>query len=241
MGLGKSHARYEMLCAMSTPQASRSKRTKSDLSAAWWCEGTAFLGRTDPVMGQILQRVHDQCLTSRGEAFTTLSRAIVGQQISVKAADTVWARVRIACGCQTLGARLTPPMVLRTAEDRLREAGLSRSKLTYLVSLAEWFHQTPRLTQTLTGASDAEVKQMLIERPGIGPWTADMFLIFTLMRPDVFPDGDLGVLKAMGLLYFDGSMPSRAQAIGYAERWRPYRTAASWLLWRSLDPIPVTY
>jgi DNA-3-methyladenine glycosylase II len=113
--------------------------------------------------------------------------------------------------------------------------------MTYLVALAQWFDEQPRLAQTLARADDAEVKRLLVARPGIGPWTADMFLIFTLMRPDIFPDGDLGVIKGMGLLYYNGVLPSRSQAIAHAEQWRPYRTAASWLLWRSLDPVPVTY
>jgi DNA-3-methyladenine glycosylase II len=194
----------------------------------------------DEQMARIISQVGDHALESRGEAFTTLARAIVGQQISVKAADTIWARLIDSCGV-ACGATLSPGHILEAPQERLRAAGLSQSKTRYLQDLATWFRTTPRLSQTLSTASDESVKAMLIERPGIGPWTADMFLIFTLMRPDVFPVGDLGVLKAMGLLYFDGQPPSRSQAMAHAERWRPYRTAASWLLWRSLDPTPIQY
>ncbi|MFM1858674.1 MAG: putative glycosylase [Pseudomonadota bacterium] len=200
-----------------------------------------MLGHADPILEQIIQRVGSECLTSRGDAFTTLARAIVGQQISVKAADSVWARVRQACAVNNTRSRLTPTLVLNTSPSDLRGAGLSQAKMTYLVALAQWFDEQPRLAQTLARADDAEVKRLLVARPGIGPWTADMFLIFTLMRPDIFPDGDLGVIKGMGLLYYNGVLPSRSQAIAHAEQWRPYRTAASWLLWRSLDPVPVTY
>jgi DNA-3-methyladenine glycosylase II len=230
---------------MPSTRVNAARRTKLNQPASWWCSGLAVLGQADPIMGKIIQRVGAECLTSRGDAFTTLARAIVGQQISVKAADSVWTRVQQACATKTIRSpltrTLTPTQVLQASAGDLRGAGLSQAKTSYLIALAEWFHQTPGLALSLARAEDSAVKRLLIARPGIGPWTADMFLIFTLMRPDVFPDGDLGVLKAMGLLYYNGTLPSRSQATAHAEQWRPYRTAASWLLWRSLDPIPVTY
>lgn len=225
---------------MANPPTRSSSRTKSIALAPWWCIALSTLGQRDPRLAAIIGQLGGHALESRGEAFTTLARAVVGQQISVKAADTIWLRLLATCDGGH-SPRLSPSSLLRVPEERLRAAGLSQSKTRYLLDLAGWFQANPRLSQRLASADDSMVKAMLVERPGIGPWTADMFLIFTLMRPDVFPVGDLGVLKAMGLLYFEGQTPSRSQAIAHAERWRPYRTAASWLLWRSLDPIPVQY
>lgn len=229
-----------MLPAMVSRPSPIVQRTTSSPLAPWWCNAISTLRQRDSSLAAIIDGLAGHALASRGEPFTTLVRAVVGQQISVKAADTIWSRLASACA-EIHPQQLSPSRLLSLPEERLREVGLSRSKVRYVLSLAQWFEESPGLPDQLIAASDEEVRSMLVARPGIGPWTADMFLIFTLMRPDVFPVGDLGVLKAMGLLYFDGQNPRPAQAIAHAERWRPYRTAASWLLWRSLDPVPVQY
>lgn len=213
-----------------------------------WSTACRFLAARDAVMHQILGNVGDNQLRSRGEPFTCLARSIVGQQISVKAADTVWTRL---CDLMAhpMNKALSPRQVLEQGA-KLREAGLSTKKVDYLLSLSSWFTHNPQIDEQLQVMTDAQVIALLTQQPGIGPWTAQMFLIFTLMRPDVFPVDDLGVLKAVETLYSDElptlqSNPTLAQrkrrALAFSERWAPHRTAATWLLWRSLDPVPVEY
>ena len=213
-----------------------------------WPKATQHLAATDPVMQRILAGLGSERLRSRGEPFTCLARSIVGQQISVKAADSVWARL---CGLlsQPTDRALEPQQLLALGLN-IREAGLSANKVTYLLDLAGWFTAQPTLSRQFDVMSDQEVIAMLTARPGIGPWTAQMFLIFTLMRPDVFPVDDLGVIKAIERLYTEQLEPlspdakpslRKKRALAFSKRWAPYRTAATWLLWRSLDPVPVEY
>jgi DNA-3-methyladenine glycosylase II len=213
-----------------------------------WPDATQHLAATDPVMRRILAGLGSERLRSRGEPFTCLARSIVGQQISVKAADSVWARL---CGLlsRPTDQALAPGQLL-TVGQGIRDAGLSASKVAYLLDLAAWFESHPNLSHQLEAMSDQEVIAMLTARPGIGPWTAQMFLIFTLMRPDVFPVDDLGIIKAIEVLYAQQLEPlamdarpsaRKKRALAFSERWAPYRTAATWLLWRSLDPVAVEY
>jgi DNA-3-methyladenine glycosylase II len=213
-----------------------------------WPKATQHLATSDPVMQRILAGLGSERLRSRGEPFTCLVRSIVGQQISVKAADSVWARL---CGLlsQPIDQPLVPQQLL-TLGLSIREAGLSAKKVSYLLDLAGWFKGQPNLSHRFDVMTDQEVIAMLTARPGIGPWTAQMFLIFTLMRPDIFPVDDLGVIKAIEVLYAEQLEPlaldakpsvRKKRAMAFSERWAPYRTAATWLLWRSLDPVPVEY
>ncbi|MFZ9765014.1 MAG: DNA-3-methyladenine glycosylase family protein [Burkholderiaceae bacterium] len=227
--------------------------TKADhFSTQWgpldWSESCQILANQDAVMRQIVASIGDSRLRSRGEPFTCLARSIVGQQISVKAADAVWFRL-----CGLLGQQPDQPLQpsrLIDAGVNIREAGLSAKKSDYLLDLANWFAGDPALSDRLATLSNEHVIELLTDRPGIGPWTAQMFLIFTLMRPDVFPADDLGVLKAIETLYVgelpmlqsNPTLPQRKKrALAFSERWAPHRTVATWLLWRSLDPVPVEY
>lgn len=199
-----------------------------------WKKALGHFNRTDPVLASIARNLKNgERLVSRGAPFFTLARSIVGQQISVKAAEAVWVRFIDAAPGPS------PATILALDDDCLRAVGLSRQKIRYLRELARWWDSTPGLERTLVTASDEEAIRILVERPGIGRWTAEMFLIFTLMRPDVFPVDDLGVLKAIALHY--PGVDSKAKARALAQRWQPYRTVAVWLLWRSLDPVPVEY
>ena len=178
-------------------------------------------------------------LTSRGDAFTTLARSIVGQQISVKAAQAVWGRFATCCG------ELAPRAVLRRRATTLRACGLSDRKVEYIRDLAQHF-VTGRVDPTkFATQSDEEIIAELIDIRGIGRWTAEMFLIFNLLRPNVLPLDDLGLLKAVSINYFDGAPMSgkgpRAQITALAAAWEPWRSVATWYLWRSLDPVPVEY
>jgi DNA-3-methyladenine glycosylase II len=201
------------------------------LAPPYWHEAIAHLRSNDPVMGHLIEAYPGSFLRSRGAPYETLMRSIVGQQISVAAANTVWLRLE-----SKLGHPVSPRAALAHGES-IREVGLSARKAAYLLDLSQWFATTKGLEDRLSQMPDYEVIKTLVARPGIGPWTAEMFLMFCLRRPDVFAVADLGLLKAIERLY----KRDRSQARQLAENWRPYRTVASWFLWRSLDPIPVEY
>lgn len=208
----------------------------------YWTLAKRRLRAADPVLGAIIQRYPRIALRSRGDAFQTLARSIVGQQISVKAADAVWSRV---CG---LGEPLTPRALLRRRATTLRGCGLSERKVEYLRDLAAHFADGRLDGARLQAMIDEEVILSLTDVHGIGRWTAEMFLIFNLQRPDVLPLDDLGLLKAVGRHYLPGSAPAlllkpqgRQQVLELARCWVPFRSVATWYLWRSLDPVPVEY
>ncbi|HEX7219137.1 MAG TPA: DNA-3-methyladenine glycosylase [Burkholderiales bacterium] len=201
----------------------------------YWDRAKRALARKDPVMATIIRSRPKVFLMRRGEPFLTLARAICGQQISVKAAQSVWDRVVTCCG------EVTPEKVLARKRPELRACGLSDRKTEYIADLAQHFadgrihvHRWPQM-------SDEEIIAELVEVRGIGRWTAEMFLIFNLLRPDVFPLDDLGLQKAIRLGYFKGRKVSLARMRKLGESWRPWRSVATWYLWRSLDPIPVEY
>jgi DNA-3-methyladenine glycosylase II len=208
----------------------------------FWPQAKRRLSAADTVLGGIICRHPRIALTPRGDAFYTLARAIVGQQISVKAADSVWARVRGACG------ELSPRTVMRRRATTLRACGLSERKAEYLRDLAAHFADGRIDEAHLAGMSDDQVIERLTDIRGIGRWTAEMFLIFNLLRPDVLPLDDLGLLKAVGQHYLPGSTPAsllkgegRQRVVELAKRWIPYRSVATWYLWRSMEPVPVEY
>lgn len=202
---------------------------------AYWDKACAVLAQADPVLARVIAAHRPSMLISRGDAFTTLSRAIVGQQISVKAAASVWARVQQAF------EPFTAAELLSAADERWQGLGLSARKVEYLKDLARHFHASPTLASDLVQMSDEAVISRLTEIRGIGRWTAEMALIFALMRPDVLPLADLGLMKAIALHYKKGRDVSPAQAAKLGAAWRPYRSVATWYLWRSLDPEPVDY
>jgi DNA-3-methyladenine glycosylase II len=201
----------------------------------YWDRAKRALARGDPVMAGIMRAHPKVFLAKRGEPFMTLARAIVGQQISVKAAQSVWDRLSACVG------EMTPEGVLARPRPRLRACGLSDRKTEYIADLAQHFadgrihlHRWPQM-------SDDEVVAELIEVRGIGRWTAEMFLMFNLLRPDVYPLDDLGLQKGIRLAYFGGRKISLKRMQKLGEGWRPWRSVATWYLWRSLDPLPVEY
>jgi DNA-3-methyladenine glycosylase II len=173
-------------------------------------------------------------LRSRGNAFETLLRAIVGQQISVKAADAVWRRL----SAFTL---IRPDAVRNLSVDQIRSCGLSCMKAEYCIDLADHFAEGLIRPRRWSHLADEAVIEELIDVRGIGRWTAEMFLIFHLLRPNVWPADDLGLLKAISLHYANGERITPSQAREMGELWQPWRTVATWYLWRSLDPVPVNY
>lgn len=201
----------------------------------YWRQASSELAQGDPVMAALVAQFTVDTLVSRGDPFSTLARSIVGQQISVKAADSVWARVSIALPV------LNPEAVLALTTEALRACGLSARKVEYLGDLARHFADGQIHLNRWAAMSDAAIIAELTAVRGIGVWTAEMFLIFNQLRPDVFPLDDIGVQKAVALNYLEGQRPARAALAEFGERWRPWRSVATWYLWRSLDPLPVEY
>ncbi|OAI52659.1 DNA-3-methyladenine glycosylase [Betaproteobacteria bacterium SCGC AG-212-J23] len=199
----------------------------------YWDRAKRALAKKDPVMAAIMKRHPKVFMMRRGEAFMTLARAICGQQISVKAAQSVWNRV-VICLDQTI----TPDAVIARDRKKLRACGLSDRKTEYIADLAQHFADGKIHERNWPQMDDEAIIAELTDVRGIGRWTAEMFLMFNLLRPDVFPLDDLGLQKAMRLSYRKRSLKSM-RALG--ETWRPWRTVASWYLWRSLDPVPVEY
>ncbi len=201
----------------------------------YWDRAKRALARRDPVMAKIMRAHPKIFLARRGEPFLTLARAIVGQQISVKAAQSVWDRL-VACV-----GEVTPEKVLLRKRPLLRACGLSDRKTEYIADLAQHFANGSIHVQRWPAMSDEEIIAELVQVRGIGRWTAEMFLIFNLLRPDVFPLDDLGLQKGIRVSYFANRKvaPSTMRRLG--ETWRPWRSVATWYLWRSLDPLPVEY
>jgi len=205
----------------------------------FWDEACRHLKRRDRVLRRLIPQFGQACLSSRGDAFTTLARSVVGQQISVKAAQSVWDRLAALCGCQ--GVALDPLRVLARDIASLRSAGLSARKAEYILDLAGHFAQQRVHPAQWAAMEDEAIIRELVAIRGVGRWTAEMFLIFHLMRPDVLPLDDLGLIKGISVNYFSGEPVTRAEAREVADAWAPYRTVATWYLWRSLDPVPVDY
>lgn len=222
------------------PSASAASATlPAVVTPDYWDEACRHLARRDRVLKKLIPKFGEARLSSRGDAFTTLARSIVGQQISVKAAQAVWDRFAAAVGGPS--THLAPRAVLALPVDTLRGAGLSARKAEYLLDLARHFGEGSVHVADWRVMDDEAIIAELVAIRGIGRWTAEMFLIFHLMRPNVLPLDDLGLLKGISLNYFSGEPVSRAEAREVAEAWAPFRSVATWYIWRSLDPLPVEY
>ena len=185
-------------------------------------------------MAAIIRRHPRAHLEPRGEPFHTLTRAIVGQQISVAAAQSVWNKF------SGVAKQVHPERILELKSAQLRACGLSGRKCEYISDLARRFADGHVHVHRWPAMSDDEVIEDLVQVRGIGRWTAEMFLMFNLLRPDVFPLDDLDALAQPQVAYFKRK-PALSSMRRLGESWRPYRSVATWYLWRSLDPVPVEY
>jgi DNA-3-methyladenine glycosylase II len=201
----------------------------------YWAQATRALKRRDPVMGKLIRTYRSAGLRTRGDAFGTLARSIVGQQISVKAADSVWRKLEARAG------EITAASICRLANGAFRECGVSARKAQYLADLAQQFVCGPFGRADCFELEDEALIRELTRVKGIGRWTAEMFLIFYLTRPNVFPIDDLGLRRAIYLHYNDGAPLCKAEIEALGASWLPWRSVATWYLWRSLDPVPVEY
>jgi DNA-3-methyladenine glycosylase II len=201
----------------------------------YWQDACKHLSKKDRVMKRLIAQFPDVALSSRGDAFTTLARSIVGQQISVKAAQTVWDRFAL------LPKKMVPASILKLKVDDMRAAGLSARKVEYLVDLAIHFDSGAIHSQSFEQMDDEAIIAELVAIRGIGRWTAEMFLMFYLMRPNVLPLDDIGLINGISQGYFSGEAVSRSDVREVAAAWAPFRSVATWYIWRSLDPVPVAY
>lgn len=197
-----------------------------------WEVATKELSRNDPVIMKIIKLYSGDKMQLKNNAFLTLVRSVVGQQISVKAADSVWKKLEELCRGSIESERIKS-----FSEDELRSAGLSRSKANYIQNIAK----SDILEVNWSNLDDEEAINLLCKIKGIGRWTAEMFLIFHLARPNILPLGDIGLIKAIELNYNNGEKMSKEELEAYRRKWSPWCTVATWYLWRSLDPIPVNY
>lgn len=202
---------------------------------AYWAEACKQLVRKDRVMKRLIPQFADSALQVSGDAFATLARSIVGQQISVKAAQNLWGKF------SRLPEEMTPQRVLKLKVDDMRGVGLSARKTDYLVDLAMHFTEHRLHQDAWEGMSDEAIIAELMSIRGVGRWTAEMFLIFYLMRPNVLPLDDAGLITGISKNYFSGDPVSRSEAREVAEAWKPWCTVATWYIWRSLEPQPVAH
>jgi DNA-3-methyladenine glycosylase II len=201
----------------------------------YWQQATQALATEDEVLRQLINRFTEVSLNSRGDAFTTLARAIVGQQISVKAAETVWQKVT------TTFPEINPITMHAADVTTLRACGLSLRKVSYIQDLSEHF-LNKQLNETEWEQMDDEtIIMQLVQIKGIGRWTAEMFLIFHLLRADVLPLDDIGLQRAISMHYNERQPIDKKFMRAISRAWQPWRSVATWYLWRSLDPLPVEY
>lgn len=203
---------------------------------AYWLEACEALVQQSPVWAELVTRHSDRALRSRGAPFETMLRSLVGQQISVKAADAVWGRV-----VEALNGSINSTAVLALSDDTLKATGLSRQKIVYSRALSEFEQNGGLQLDLLSGMDDEACTRHLCEIKGVGRWTAQMFLMFCLRRPDVWPVDDIGVQRGISRQFFEGEPIGPKEALQFGEKLKPWRTVAAWYLWRSLDPVVVDY
>jgi DNA-3-methyladenine glycosylase II len=201
----------------------------------YWNKATTALGDADQVLAGVIERHPQGCLAGQGDAYGTLARSIVAQQVSVRSAESVWRRLEALVGT------VSPDTVGAKSEVALRAAGLTRQKARYLRDLAVDFAEGRMGPERWVRRDDDAVIEALMTVRGVGRWTAEMFLIFHLLRPDVLPLADIGLQRAVGKHYANGERLTAERIAALAEAWRPWRSVATWYLWRSLDPLPVSY
>ena len=204
-------------------------------SPPYWHEAINYLVTKDRVIASLIATYPNEVMLNHQNPFYTLVKAIVGQQISIKAAAAIFQRL------ESLIGHFSTEHYLAAKEDELRQCGLSRPKIRYITNVAKALESGQLTPLTWSTMSDEQIAKQLMSVSGIGTWTSQMFLIFHLNRADILPLGDVGLLKAIELHYGFGKQLSDSEIRKIAQVWQPYRTVATWYLWRSLDPISVQY
>ncbi|OTP69767.1 DNA-3-methyladenine glycosylase family protein [Caballeronia sordidicola] len=201
----------------------------------YWEKACADLVKRDRILKKLIPKFGPVHLVNRDDPFTTLARSVVGQQISVASAQAIWKRVEVTC------PTLAPQQFIKVGPAKLQSCGLSKRKSEYILDVAQHFVSGALHVDSWTSMEDEAVIAELTQIRGIGRWTAEMFLIFNLSRPDVLPLDDLGLIQAISVNYFSGEPVTRSEAREVAANWEPWRTVATWYMWRSLYPVPADH
>tara|TARA_B100001123_G_scaffold194677_1_gene221881 strand:+ start:399 stop:1025 length:627 start_codon:yes stop_codon:yes gene_type:complete len=202
----------------------------------YWYKAKKVLSKRDPVLKKVIKKYNKGFLTTRNNPFFSLCRTIVGQQISTKAADSIWAKFNKKCK-----KRITPEIILKLSSRTLKSAGLSRQKVSYLKNIAKNFKNKSFSTRKLKKMNDEKAIDYITKLRGLGVWSAEMFLMFNLNRPDIFPIQDIGLLRAISINYKTSYPPSKRFLNKISKLHEDYRTVFTWYMWRSIDPTDVEY
>ncbi len=202
----------------------------------YWYKAKKILSKRDPVLRKIINKFNKGYLTSRKDPFFSLCRTIIGQQISTKAADSIWSKFEIKCK-----KKIVPETVLKLTSSSLKSAGLSRQKITYLKNIAKSFNNKSFNIRDLKKMDDDSAIDYITKLKGLGIWSAQMFLMFNLNRPDIFPTKDIGLIRAISKNYKTSYPPSEKFLNRISKKHSGYRTVFTWYMWRSIDPVDVEY
>jgi len=200
-----------------------------------WLIAINILKKKDIILKKIINRYGSDKLQSKKNAFLTLAKSITGQQISIKAANSIWQKLEKKI------KQINPSNILKTKRNEIKKCGFSKQKVNYIFNLAFFFEKNKKIEKKWEKMDDNKVIDELIKIKGIGRWTAEMFLIFHLLRPNVLPMADLGLHKAISINYKKKYPLNGFEMKKLKKKWSPWSTVATWYLWRSLDPIPVKY
>ena len=202
----------------------------------YWREAKRKLSKRDPILRKLIKKYKRGFLSTRNNPFFSLCRTIVGQQISTKAADSIWRKFEIKCN-----KHIIPNTVLKLSSRSLKSAGLSRQKVSYLKNIAKSFKNKSFNVKKLKKMSDEDAINYITRLKGLGVWSAEMFLMFNLNRPDIFPTKDIGLLRAISKNYKTSYPPSNRYLNKISKRHLGYRTVFTWYMWKSIDPVDVEY
>jgi len=203
---------------------------------AYWNKAKRILSKRDPVLRKIINKFNKGYLTSRKDPFFSLCRTIIGQQISTKAADSIWSKFEIKCK-----KKIVPETVLKLTSSSLKSAGLSRQKITYLKNIAKSFKNKSFNIRDLKKMDDDSAIDYITKLKGLGIWSAQMFLMFNLNRPDIFPTKDIGLIRAISKNYKTSYPPNKKFLNKISKIHSGYRSVFTWYMWRSIDPVDVEY
>lgn len=207
------------------------------ITPKYWQKACKYLSDKDPVMAHIIKSHPEGSLICYLDPFKTLANAIVGQQISVAAADAIWARFQKLFPRKKISAK----NYLELSEEKLRGIGFSRQKFQYLGNIARYFIENKVTNKYFEEKPSQEIADGLLAIKGVGPWTLEMFQIFYLNEPDIFSPGDIGLIRAIKDNYTKKRFKDKEAIVEFTKTWAPYRTVASWYLWRTIDEEPVQY
>ena len=203
---------------------------------SYWKKAKKIIGHKDSVLRKIIKKYNKGFLTTRNNPFFSLCRTIVGQQISVKAADSIWAKFEKKCN-----KRIKPKIILKISSRNLKSVGLSRQKISYLKNIAKAFVRKSFDVRRLKKMNDIDAINYITKLKGLGVWSAEMFLMFNLNRPNIFPVKDIGLLRAISKNYKTIYPPSKKILEKISKTHYGYRTVFTWYMWRSIDPTDVEY